>query len=115
MIETKDTEQLEVQRIIDNAKKEFKNVYETKIADEVIIWRPLKRKEYKEIMTSNEDDNLSDRELVYLREELLAKKVILYPENVDDIIEDIAGVAEIISSECMEKTGFGLDSKTTKL
>ena len=52
-----------------------------------------------------ENKELSDREIVYAREEMMAKKVILYPKT-EDIIEEFAGVAEVIAAECMYYSGF---------
>lgn len=103
-VEEMDTEEIAVQKIIDKFKKQYKRIYETDVAGERIIWRPIKRSEYREIM-AYEDKKLSDREIVYVREEMMAKKVILYPKT-EDIIEEFAGVAEVIADECMYYSGF---------
>lgn len=103
-VEEMDTEEITVQKIIDKFKKQYKRIYETDVAGERIIWRPIKRSEYREIM-AYEDKELSDREIVYVREEMMAKKVILYPKT-EDIIEEFAGVAEVIADECMYYSGF---------
>jgi hypothetical protein len=103
-VEEMDTEEITVQKIIDKFKKQYKRIYETDVAGERIIWRPIKRSEYREIM-AYEDKELSDREMVYIREEMMAKKVILYPKT-EDIIEEFAGVAEVIADECMYYSGF---------
>ena len=71
-----------------------------------IVWRKLKRSEYKELMTAEFSEN---EELQFLeRQEFIAKKVILYPYNVEELVEEYAGVAEIIATETMLRTGFGL-------
>ena len=44
------TQEEEIQAVIEKGKKKYKNVYKTIISDETIIWRKLKRGEYKEIM-----------------------------------------------------------------
>ena len=121
------TPEEELQQIIDKAKKKHGRVYKTIIADEVIIWRMLKRNEYKEIMNiliqKEEqvlDENgmpvldefgnpqiqyIDDEEATYdLRQEAIAKAVILYPIG---IVDQMAAVADIISTECMLKSGFG--------
>ena len=121
------TPEEELQVIIDKAKKKHGRVYKTIIADEVIIWRMLKRNEYKEIMNiliqKEEqvlDENgmpvldefgnpqiqyIDDEEATYdLRQEAIAKAVILYPIG---IVDQMAAVADIISTECMLKSGFG--------
>lgn len=121
------TPEEELQVLIDKAKKKHGRIYKTVIADEVIIWRLLKRSEFKEVMNKvvyrqefAEDENgnlvydengnnvmvdVQDEDLTYeMRQEEIAKAVILYPQG---IVENMAAVAEIISTECMIKSGFG--------
>lgn len=87
-------------------KEGLKEVFITDIADQKVIWRKLKRSEYKEVMTREYDEN---EELAYFeKQEFVASKVILYPENVEELLEDFAGIADIIATETMIKTGFGL-------
>ena len=127
------TPEEELQVAIDKAKKKFGKVYKTIIADEAIVWRKLKRSEYKEIMNlviydeeQKFDENgeplldefgnivvdvTENSDATYdLRQEEIARAVILYPNN--SIVEDMAAVADIISTECMIKSGFGKDPKT---
>ena len=122
------TPEEEVQSVIEKAKKRYGKVYKTIIADEVIVWRKLKRSEYKEIMSLivyneeqqfdeegnpllDENGNIvvdinEDEDATYdLRQEEIAKAVILYPSI--SIVEDMAAIADIISTECMIKSGFG--------
>jgi hypothetical protein len=121
------TPEEELQVLIDKAKKKHGRIYKTIIADEVIIWRLLKRSEFKDVMSKvvyrqefAEDENgnliydengnnvmidVQDEDLTYeMRQEEIAKAVILYPQG---IVENMAAVAEIISTECMIKSGFG--------
>lgn len=96
---------LDLEQEIELWKKKYGSVYQTTIADEKIIWRTLKRSEYIGLMTREYNEN---EELAYYeRQEEAAKLVMLYPKNIDEIIEDFAGIAEIISTECMIKSGFG--------
>ena len=121
------TQEEEIQAAIEKGKKKYKYVYKTIISDETIIWRKLKRGEYKEIMNMtiykmadgvDEQGNpiseeVIDEDATYdLRQEEIAKAVILYPEK--NIVEDMAAVADIISAECMMKSGFGEPHKTEK-
>jgi hypothetical protein len=56
-------------------------------------------------------NQVQDDELTYdLRQEEIAKRVILYPAG---IVENMAAVADIISTECMIKSGFG-EAPTTE-
>lgn len=101
-----------IEMIAEELKKKYKlkEVFITEISgtDLQIIWKRLKRSEYKEILTSTYSE---DTELAfYEKQEAFAKKVILYPENVDELIEDFAGIADYIASETMIKTGFGITS-----
>ena len=113
------TPEEELQSIIDKAKKKHGRIYKTIIADEVIIWRLLKRSEFKEVMNlvvykeeTIEDENgnqvleqVIDDDATYdLRQEEIAKAVIIYPIG---IVEQMAAVADVISTECMLKSGFG--------
>lgn len=122
------TPEEELQVLIEKSKKKYGKVYKTYLADETIIWRKLKRSEYKEIMDAvivkeipklDEDGNplldeegntimmtVDDMDATYdLRQELIAKAVILYPNA--SIVDDMAACADIISTECMIKSGFG--------
>ena len=94
------------QSMILDKKNGYKEVYITNVAGINVIWRKLKRSEYKEAMTTKFNDN---EDLAYFdRQDFVAKKVILYPENIDELLEDFAGIADIISTETMIKTGFGI-------
>ena len=119
------TPEEELQVVIDKAKKTHGKVYKTYLADETIIWRKLKRSEYKEIMNMliykeeevvKEDGSVELQQVVDedatfdARQEAISNKVILYPDN---IVEDMAAVADIISTECMIKSGFG-EAPTTE-
>ena len=95
-----------VEAIAEDLKKDHKEVFITDMAGLQIVWRKLKRSEYKELMTAEFSEN---EELQFLeRQEFIAKKVILYPYNVEELVEEYAGVAEIIATETMLRTGFGL-------
>ena len=84
----------------------LKEVFITEVADIEIIWRKLKRSEYKEIMTNEYPEN--EDLAFYDKQEAIARKVILYPENAEELIEEFAGISDIVASETMVKTGFGL-------
>lgn len=121
------TPEEEMQSIIEKAKKKYGKVYKTVIADEEIIWRRLKRSEYKQVMdlvveheelVKDEEGNeamemvYDEQETYELRQEKIAQLVILYPEN---IVENMAIVADVISTECMIKSGFGDEPVTEEL
>lgn len=97
-----------VDLIAEDIKKSLgiKEVFVTEVAGITVIWRKLKRSEYKEIMTESYSEN--EDLAFYERQEAIAKKVILYPENIEELIEEFAGISDIVASETMVKTGFGL-------
>ena len=100
-----------VEAIAEGLKKEHKEVYITDIAGIQIVWRKLKRSEYKELMATEFDEN---EEINFLeRQDFIAEKVILYPYNVKELIEEYAGVSDIIATQTMIKTGFGLTNTRT--
>lgn len=100
-----------VEAIAENFKKDHKEVYITDVAGLQIVWRKLKRSEYKELMTTEFSEN---EELQFLeKQDFIAKQVILYPENVEELIEEYAGLSEIIATETMLRTGFGLTNTRT--
>ena len=88
-------------------KAEHGKVFKTVIDGEDYIWRKLKRKEYVALMANkSEEDDLDAR--IYERQEEIAKLVILYPENVADLINENAGLATTISDEVIARSGFGI-------
>lgn len=96
----------EAELFAEEAKKLYKEVFITTVADQQIVWRKLKRSEYKEAMLKINDDN--EDITYYERQDFMAKKVILFPKNVDELLEEYAGIADVIATETMVKTGFGL-------
>lgn len=93
---------------ITNWKKEYKQVFKTAIEDDIYVWRKLKRSEYKDI-TMKLDENYPDQEKLkhWLRQDEITKAVLLYPENVEEAIEESAGIATVISQDCLVRSGFG--------
>lgn len=96
-------EDLVFARKLAELKKTNKRVYMTEIAGEKVLWRPLKRSEYKVVLNMEFPEGTSEDDKIYDRETFIAEHVILYPEGVT---EDIALAAEIITTACMEKSGF---------
>lgn len=108
--EVKVEKELPIELIAEKIKKEqgLKEVFITEMegTDIKLIWRRLKRSEFKKIITDTYSEN-SDLAF-YEKQDAFARAVILYPENVDEIIEEYAGIADYIASEMIAKTGFGL-------
>ena len=103
VFEQVDPEDVAYAKMIIALKRTEKRLYETEIAGEKIIWRPLKRSEYKSAFSLQFPEDYDEYDRLYDRETFIAKCVVLYPENA---VEDLAGVAEIITDLCLEKSGF---------
>lgn len=94
---------------IEQWKAEYGHVYRTEIDGETIIWRRLRRKEYEQISldTIGEEDTEKARtERMYRRQELIAKTVILFPEDPTDFIEGTVFGATNVAEEVMKHSGF---------
>lgn len=91
-------------KVCNELKRQHRRIYETEIAGEKILWRPLKRSEYKQVVNMEFPEGYPESERAFDRETYIAKTVILYPGP--EIVEDIAWVAEIITELCMDKSGF---------
>lgn len=77
-------------------------VYLTEFDDEtVFVWRPIMRKEYKDIAKVPNADN-------FYKEERICEKAILFPERYSfvDMSLGKAGVPTLLSELVLEKSGF---------
>ena len=85
-------------------KAMYKRLFKNEIDGEVIIWRRLKRGEYKEILKAetNEDDK------ILTKQELMVKAAVLYPYDVEALIDENAGLATVLSEEILAKSGFAI-------
>ncbi len=87
---------------VEDWRSRYKDVYLTDFEEgEVIVWRSLLRKEYKEIMKIPNADN-------YYKEERICERVVLWPENYGHLImaQGKAGIPTLIAELVMEKSGF---------
>lgn len=90
---------------IEQWKKEHKRVFKNDIDGETIIWRRLKRGEYKEILKESEEDE--DNKILTKQEKMVAT-AILYPFNAEELIEENAGLATVLSEEILARSGFAI-------
>ena len=90
---------------IDEWKKQYGKVFRTIIGSDAFIWHRLNRKDYVSLMM---DDSVSEDEdeRLYERQEMACKKAILWPENVDEILQDAGCIASNLGGVIMECSGF---------
>ena len=76
-------------------------VYLTEFDEDVFLWRPIRRKEYKDIMKVQQADS-------YYKEERMCEKCVLYPENYNfmAMTQGKAGIPTLLAELIMEKSGF---------
>ena len=90
---------------------------------ELLIWKPLDRKEYKQIMKKisigdydesllslEQKEELSKKRIEnkFLKEESVCLKCIVYPENSKEILDKTAGLATVLSEDILMHSGFVL-------
>lgn len=103
-----DTDSIEFEQEVQKLKNKYGSIYQIEIADQRFIFKPLSRKDYKDIMGAAFDINMSNDEVIFNRENMIAKTVIVYPDKkiVDNMLETFAGISEVIAEECMKISGF---------
>lgn len=94
-------------------KGKFGKIYKIVIAGEDYIFRKIKRSEYTSIMASEND--AVGTEAVYGRQNEISRLVVLYPSDIEQKLADNAGIATVISDECLLKSGFEVTADTQEL
>jgi hypothetical protein len=96
---------------VEDWRSRFKDVFLTEFEDgEVVIWRSLIRKEYKDVMKIPNADN-------FYKEERICEKVVLWPENYGfmAMAQGKAGIPTLIAELVMEKSGFQAKTGAVRL
>jgi hypothetical protein len=86
-------------------------VYLTEFDDEsVFVWRPIKRKEYKDIAKIQNAD-------AFYKEERICEKSVLFPANYSfmHMSAGKAGIPTLLSELILEKSGFVAKTGAVKL
>ena len=97
---------------IKNWKKLHGDVYVTSLTfDKHLVWRPLTRNEYKEIILLIEElttsEKLTKAQANLWNEEIITKVCLLFPPYDDVGLEqDLAGIPSLLSQEILEASGF---------
>ena len=97
---------------IDEWKAEYGHVYKTANGKDAIIYRPIRRSEYTKLMLDTdipeeEEGNVEKRiERTDSRRLGICHIAVLYPEDIDSMLEAQAGLANILAEEIMAHSGF---------
>lgn len=92
---------------IDEWKKQYGKIFRTVIGSDAFIWHRLTRKEYVALMM-DETVSADADERLYQRQEMACKTAILWPENVEEILEAEGCIASNLGGVIMERSGFNL-------
>lgn len=95
------------QQQIDEWKAEHGKIFRTTVGENTVIWRKLRRKEYVHIMSNEATQNI-EGDKVYARQDLIVATVALFPENIEELIAENAGLATCVADEVILKSGFDL-------
>ena len=92
----KPEKKIDLDSLIEEAFQEYDAVFFSEIEDELFVYRPLGRKEYKDILTNQ---NLND----YEKQDAICKTVLVYPIdfNFDDCL---AGIPNLLCEQIIEKS-----------
>lgn len=92
-------------------KEQFGRIYKNIIDGETVIWRPIRRKEYRELLDfeASEEENR-----LLAKQEATVKTAVLFPKDVEVLIEAKAGFATVLSEEILAYSGFDI-SETESL
>lgn len=94
--DNKPEKKVDLDALIEEAFNKYDAVFFSEIEDELFIYRPLGRKEYKDIVTNKNYDD-------YDKQDIICKAVILYPEDFD-FDNCLAGIPGKLCNEIIEKS-----------
>ena len=87
-------------------KKKYGKVYKTVVGDDVLVWRKIKRSEYIKAMTEIDEEDTQVK--IYLRQDFITKTATLYPDNIEELIEENGGLSLCMADQIMSKSGFDI-------
>ena len=96
---------------VDEWKSKFKDgIFMTEVGQDVFVWRPITRLEYKNIMKIKGADAM-------FREEKICETCILWPTDYSftQMKTGKAGVPSILVDQIMEKSGFLAEGEAQQL
>lgn len=93
----RDNKETDLTRIFLRLRRDYKTLYTYQFEDEVFIYRPIGRKEYKDVFLNEQLDDAS-------KEEALCEICVLYPQDYDFADCDEAGLPTALASEIIKNS-----------
>ena len=91
--------------MIEEWKDTYKHIFKTTVGEHTFVWHKLRRREYVDIMTIQSDNPASK---VFDRQDAICETCVLFPENIEEIIEENGGLAGTIADEVLLRSGFDI-------
>lgn len=92
-------------KLIPEWKAKYGKIFKNEVDDdEFVIWRPIKRREYKDLLDADEQVE------ILAKQEAISKMAILFPANADELIDSRAGLATVLSEEILKYSGFEISA-----
>ena len=98
-------------------KEQYGRLYMTVLDNnDTVVWRPIKRSEYREILKSDIDEKKED-DIIMERQEMTCRNCVVFPsqEELAALLEECAGAATAICDQIYMKSGFELKQETSEL
>ena len=86
-------------------KAEYGHIYRTVVGPTAVIWRKLRRKEYVQTMT---EQSGTPETKIFDRQDAICRACVLFPANIDDLIDENGGLSGTIADEILLKSGFDI-------
>ena len=99
-INNKNYNQLAFDAVVEKLSKEYDSIVCAEIMDEVFIYRPITRSEYRNIMTADIED--------YEKQDLICSTCVLYPEEYD-WDDCLGGIPNELCTEILDKSCVSLE------
>ena len=90
-------QETDLTRILLRLRKDYKTLYTYQFEDEVFIYRPIGRKEYRDIFINDRIDDAT-------KEEAICEVCVLYPQNYDFADCDEAGLPTALAAEIIKNS-----------
>jgi len=92
-----ESRQADITRILLHLRQDHKTLYTYQFGDDVFIYRPIGRKEYKDLYLNNRIDDVT-------KEEVLCQICVLYPPDYDFEDCEEAGLPTTLASEIIKNS-----------